>query len=360
MQFLSPAQEGSDVEAAMRPQRGQVRIVKKMLGALALVAVVLLLTLLRPDYELLRYAKAVSYAVSILGLSVVIGFSGQFSLAQGAFTGLGAYTAAILVHDHAWPLLATFPIAGIIGFAAGCLLGLPALRIKGHYLATMTLGVAIVFPIIVKRYADFTGGANGKLAIVNLEAPFGLPLTTDQWRFLVICAVGLLCFVFVRNLRESRVGRAMALIRANESGALSNGINVKGYRVLAFGYAGLFGALAGPMLVMVLGIVGPDDYSLTLAILLIAGLVVGGANTLMGPLLGGVVVAFLPTVSANVVNGPQSTMLYAVVLIGIIFLLPGGLASLPGVIRSRWRRGQLSRQSRVEPTAHPNPIEGKP
>ena len=316
------------------PKRRSMRSRPVLIGAvLAFLAIVL--CLVRPDFELIYLGKAVAYAVAILGLNIVVGFSGQFSLAQGAFTGLGAYTAAILVSGYGWPVLATIPVAALLGFAAGCLLGLPALRVKGHYLATMTLGVAIVFPMIINRYSDFTGGANGKLALIDLEAPFGLALTSVQWRLLLICGIAGLCFLFVHNVNRSRIGRAMAMVRSNEAAALSNGIAVPQQRVLAFGYAGLFGAVAGPLLVMMLEVAGPDDYSLLFTILLTTGLVVGGVGRLMGALLGGLVIALLPTLTASVASGPQANILYAALLIGMIFLLPGGLASLPHVISAR-------------------------
>lgn len=306
-------------------------------SAIAL-AVVIALMFTRPDFELIYLGKAVAYAVAILGLNIVVGFSGQLSLAQGAFVGLGAYTAAILVSDYGWPILATFPVAAALGFGVGCLLGLPALRVKGHYLATMTIGVAIIFPLIIKRYSEFTGGANGKLALIDFEAPAGLGLTTVQWRFFIVCIVASLCFVFVRNVIRSRIGRGMAMVRSNEAGALSNGISVAKNRVLAFGYSGLFGAVAGPLLVMMLEVVGPDDFGLMFTILLTTGLIIGGTTRLMGALLGGIIVALLPSLTASVVSGPQANVLYAVLLIGMIFLLPGGLASLPATIRARWRK----------------------
>lgn len=316
-----------------RSSRWSPFVTGAVLAALAIMA-----TLMRPDVELIYLAKAVAYAVAILGLNIVIGFSGQFSLAQGAFTGIGAYTAAILVADHGWHILATIPVAALLGFIVGCLLGLPALRVKGHYLATMTLGVAIVFPMFIKRYSDLTGGAGGKLALVDFGSPVAF-LSTTQWRFLVICAIAALCFIFVRNVTRSRIGRAMAMIRSNEAGALSNGIAVPQQRVLAFGYAGLFGAVAGPLLVMVLEIAGPDDYSLLFTILVTTGLIVGGTTRLSGALLGGLVIALLPSVSASIVSGPQANILYAVLLAAMIFLLPDGLASLPKVVGG-WLRSR--------------------
>lgn len=310
---------------------------KPIITSVILAALAIGITFIRPDFELIYLAKAVAYAVAILGLNIVIGFSGQFSLAQGAFVGIGAYTAAILVADYGWPILATIPVAALLGFGFGFLLGLPALRVKGFYLATMTLGVAIVFPLVIKRYDDLTGGASGKLALVDFDSPVSF-LSTTQWRFLVICFIAGLCFIFVRNVIRSRIGRAMAMIRSNETAALSNGIPVPQQRVLAFAWAGLFGAVAGPLLVMVLEIAGPDDYGLLFTILITTGLIIGGTTRLMGALLGGLVIALLPSLSAAVVSGPQASILYALLLVIMIFLLPGGLASLPSVAAGWWKK----------------------
>lgn len=313
---------------------GLVRRLAPYVLALVLLVVIMLT---RPDFELVRYGKAVAYAVAILGLTVVMGFSGQFSLAQAAFAGIGAYTTAILVADHGWPVLATVPLAGLLGLLAGTIVGIPALRIRGHYLTTMSLALAIVFPTVVKRYDSLTGGPDGKVAISDFSAPFGLDLTVTQWKFAVVVLVALVCYAFVDNVMRSRVGRALLVVRDNEIGAVSNGIFASGYRVVSFGVSGLFGAVGGSLLVMMLEVAGPDDYGLLLTILLVTGLIVGGATSLIGAVIGGLVIAFLPDLTSGWASGGAGgNLLYAALLILAMFFLPRGLASIASRARSWW------------------------
>ncbi len=135
---------------------------------LALLGFFLIVTNVLANFSALRWAIAVTLAIAILGLNIVTGYSGQISVGHSAFFGIGAYTTMILVADHGWPFLATLPVAGALGFAVGFVLGIPALRIRGLYLALITLGLALAFPAIVKSdnffgidFAALTGGSNG-------------------------------------------------------------------------------------------------------------------------------------------------------------------------------------------------------
>ena len=140
----------------------------QLLGVLALLGAFLIVTNVLANFSALRWAIAVTLAIAILGLNIVTGYSGQISVGHSAFFGIGAYTTMILVADHGWPFLATLPVAGALGFAVGFVLGIPALRIRGLYLALITLGLALAFPAIVKSdnffgidFAAVTGGSNG-------------------------------------------------------------------------------------------------------------------------------------------------------------------------------------------------------
>src|SRR5262249_21712761 len=153
--------------------------------------------------------------VAIMALNLVIGFSGQISLGHSAFVGIGAYTTIILVADHNWSYFTTIPLAFVITFACGFLIGLPALRIRGLYLAVVTLPAATVFPTLVLKYEDFTGGPNGKQAKARLLPPDWSPLDPKSrfgpiaYRYFICLFIAALLFIVARNLMRSRVGRAL-------------------------------------------------------------------------------------------------------------------------------------------------------
>ena len=197
--------------------------------------------------------------MAILGLNLVVGFSGQISLGHSAFFGFGGYTAAVLIVDHDWPFLATLPVAALFGGALGFLLGLPALRIRGLYLALVTLALAIVFPSIAKidQLADITGGANGKPVPVGWHRPSWFPLKVTQqgWQFLVLAAIAGLLFFLASNMVRSRAGRALVSLRDNEIGATVSGVYPAGWKTGAFAISAAYASMAGAMLTLAIPIV---------------------------------------------------------------------------------------------------------
>src|SRR5438067_6650229 len=152
-------------------------------------------------------------AIAVLGLNLLTGFNGQISLGHGAFYAVGAYTAAVLMDHLNMPYWATLPIAAGVCFIVGYLFGLPALRLEGHYLALATFALAVAVPQILKyrHFEWFTNGVQG-INIFKPDPPFGLPLSGDQWMYLVVLAIAVLMFWIARNLLDSRTGRAMMAI----------------------------------------------------------------------------------------------------------------------------------------------------
>ena len=154
------------------------------------------------------------YAIAVLGLILLTGFNGQISFGHGAFFAVGAYVAAVLIDQANWPYWATLPVAALVCFVVGYLFGLPALRLEGHYLALATFALAIAVPQILKyrHFEGFTNGVQG-INIFKPDPPFGLPLSADQWMYLVVLAVAVVMFWIARNLLDSRTGRALMAIR---------------------------------------------------------------------------------------------------------------------------------------------------
>src|ERR1700729_2147117 len=184
------------------------------LAVLVWFAVALLPTLLFSDYHLFQLTMVVVYAIAILGLALLIGFNGQISLGHGAFYAIGAYTTAILMSTWDVPYWVTLPISALVCAGFGFLIGLPALRLAGHYLALTTFALAVAVPQILKHrwFEDYTGGVES-LVIDKPEAPFGIPINSDQWLYLFTLGVSALMYVLAWNLVRGRIGRAMRSIR---------------------------------------------------------------------------------------------------------------------------------------------------
>src|SRR6195952_2805640 len=184
-----------------------------------IIAVLVLLAVIVPvagftDYHLFQLTMVVVYAIAILGLSLLTGFNGQISLGHGAFYAIGAYTTAILMSSWDVPYWATLPVSAVVCAAVGFLLGLPALRLGGLYLALTTFALAVAIPQILKYklFEDWTGGVQG-LVIDKPEAPFGLKLTPDQWLYGFTVIIAVVLYIVAWNIVHGRMGRAMMAIR---------------------------------------------------------------------------------------------------------------------------------------------------
>ncbi len=300
---------------------------KQILLALAIAfAVVLAFTL--KNFYLFQLTLALIYAIAILGLNLLTGYNGQFSLGHSAFFAIGAYTAAILMEHGGVPYYLTLPFAGVVCLVFGFLFGLPALRLEGIYLALATFALAIAMPQILKStpLEHWTGGVQG-IVLSKPEAPFGLRLSSDQWLWIFTVGVALVMYVCAYQLIKSRTGRAMIAIRDNPIAAKSMGIDLSLYKSLTFGVSALYTGVAGALAAIVIAFVAPDSFTLVLAIGLFVGMVVGGAASIVGTLIGGLFLLYVPNVAEHFTKG-LSGAVYGLILIGTIYLMPSGAAGL--------------------------------
>jgi branched-chain amino acid transport system permease protein len=286
-------------------------------------------------YHLFQLTMMVVYAVAILGLALLTGFNGQISLGHGAFFAIGAYTTAILMANWNVPYWATLvpavAICGIFGF----LLGFPALRLAGHYLALTTFSLSVVIPQLLKYnlVSDWTGGVQG-LVLDKPDAPFGLPLSGDQWIYLFTLGVGVVAFVLAWNIVHGRVGRAITAIRDHSLAAEAMGINVSLLKTRTFAVSAMFTGVAGSLSAIAVQFVAPDSFGIFLAIFLFVGLVVGGVASLGGTIVGALFVEFVPNLADSVSKAAPGAV-YGLLLIAVMFLMPEGAG---GVVTSLWRR----------------------
>ena len=297
------------------------------IGAL-LLAIAVALPFVLKNFIIFQLTMVIVYAIAIVGLNLLTGFNGQFSLGHSAFYAIGAYTAAIMMDKGDISYIWTLPAAGIVTFIFGFLFGLPALRLEGIYLALATFALAVAMPQVLKLspFEGWTGGVQG-IVIIKPDAPFGLPLNSDQWLYFFTLAVGLILTLLAHNLVRSRSGRAMMAIRDNPIAARALGINTSLYKSLTFGVSALYTGIAGALGAIVIQFVAPDSFTFLLSVSFLVGLVVGGVAWIPGALFGAAFVLFVPNIAESMSKG-LSGAAYGAMLLLVIYLLPSGIAGL--------------------------------
>src|SRR5215470_14555889 len=300
--------------------------------------VALLLPFAIKSFVIFQLTLAVTYAIAILGLNLLTGFNGQFSLGHSAFYGIGAYTAAILMDQADVAYYWTVPAAGAACFIVGFLFGLPALRLEGLYLALATFALSIAMPQLLKStpLEPWTGGVQG-IVILKPDAPFGLPLNSDQWLYYFTILTAALMYAGAVNLVRSRTGRAIMAIRDNPIAASAMGIDVALYKSLTFGVSALYTGVAGALGAIAVQFVAPDSFTIDLAIAMFVGLVIGGVGSIPGTLFAGLFVLFAPNIAKQVSKGLEQAV-YGIILVVVIFVMPSGAAGFARMIVQRMAR----------------------
>lgn len=324
--------------AKVFPKHGAVHRVWQVVGYGLVFLAFLYIVYAVPNYMVTKFSIGLTYALAILGLNLVTGYSGQVSLGHSAFFGIGAYATGILMVDHNWSFWATLPVSAGLGLAVGYLIGIPALRIRGLYLALITLALAIVFPVIAKEFDGLTGGANGKTISGRWNPPDWWPgdITDSDWKFICVAMVTAIGFLLCSNMVRSRVGRGLVALRDNPVGAAVSGVYPAGFKTTAFAASALIGAVAGSLYALTVGTLSPDAFGLIKSIEFIAGLIVGGIAVIIGSLIGGLFIEFLPYYSGELLPGPRANILLGACLIGVIFVAPGGIMYLVRQLRARF------------------------
>ncbi|HLY89811.1 MAG TPA: branched-chain amino acid ABC transporter permease [Acetobacteraceae bacterium] len=299
-----------------------------------------------------QLAAAFSYAIALLGLTLITGRAGLVSIGHSASFGVGAYTGVVLIWLLHLPYGWAIPAGAVTGFIFGALVGLPITRLSKNRqsMVIVTLALAIAMPQILKRFPEYTGGTNG----VNLPTPAPpsvLPLAQDQWIYLLSLCLLLLMFWFCRNLLHGRIGRAMTAMRNHEVAAATSGVNVPAYKLLAFAFGSMFAGVGGAVFVLVTQFANPDSFSLVLSITFLTGGIIGGIDSAVGAILGALFVEFVPVVTSDMAMAHDfpPAIIYAIVLVAVIFLMPDGLVGLAA--RVRRRRSAVNRVDGVDRAA---------
>jgi branched-chain amino acid transport system permease protein len=315
--------------------------VSTILIAIAAAVVFFGVPLTTGKFQTFEFANVAAFVIAILGLNILTGYSGQISLGNGAFMAIGGYTTALLVAKFPLPGIGfvpygfTIPLAGLLAGLFGFLIGIPALRLRGIYLALATFALALAMTPVLNNYDSFTGGHAG-IFMKAVPPPLGLDLSNEQWIYFMDWAIAIVLYIPAFLLLRTRTGRAWMAIRDSETAAVSSGISLAYYKTLAFAVSAFYAGIAGSLFVINNAYVDPDSYSLALSLTLLIGVVIGGLANVWGPLLGAMLVVWLPYYaekSAGMHLGPISLggkpdIEFGIVLLLIVFFAPSGLAGL--------------------------------
>jgi branched-chain amino acid transport system permease protein len=307
----------------------------KRVGLVLLLLFAVVLPFLVSNYRVFQLNMVLVYAIVLLGLNMLTGYNGQISLGHGAFYAIGAYVAAILMDRFGWPYWATLPVAGLVCFLSGFAFGLPALRLRGHYLALATFALAVAMPQLLKYKAieQWTGGVQG-IVIIKPDPPFGWKITPDQWLYLFTLVIVVVMFVVAWNLLRGRVGRAMVAIRDHPIAADAMGVNSAMYKTLTFGVSALYTGVAGALGAIVVQFVAPDSFTAGLSINFLVGIVIGGIASISGAVYGALFIQFVPNI-ADQISKAAPWAIYGAFLLLFIYVMPGGVAGFVRIVARR-------------------------
>ena len=327
-----------------------------IVGLIGLVVVILVLESVSP-FRQGQFATMAYLGIAVGGLTVLTGLNGQLSLGHGALMAVGAYAAALMLHnvEKPLPLPVIMLLSVLVTVVVGAVVGVAAARLHGPYIAGATLALAVAVPGIASFFGDTLGGEQG-LSVSTPEAPGWF---ADAVYFLTahdvtgtkyLAYVGwfglIISFVLLANLSASRVGRTWRAVRDDEVAAELAGINVGRARVKAFVVSAACAGLAGGVMAMVVRIAAPSGFPLTLSLSLLTAVVLGGLGSLFGALIGAALLTFLPqTITglgqslglSDLQSAQLAPLVYGLTLVLVILLAPAGLV---GTIRNAWRRRQ--------------------
>jgi len=293
-------------------------------GLLALAVSVLLAPRFLPnEYYLTILIVGGFHVLLTVGLNLLMGFTGQISLGHAAFYGLSAYTTGILTATFHWPVPAGFAAAVGLVVVVAWLIGIPTLKLKGHYLAMGTLGFGVIVFIVFNEATDLTGGPSGFTGIPKLSAA-GLVVSSDRQFYYVVWGVVLLLFALAQNLVRSRVGRALRGIHTSEAAAAVLGVDVAKYKVFVFVLSAFYAAIAGALYAHYVTFISPGTFSFHTSVQLVTMVVLGGMASLWGAVAGALFLTVLPEALRAIES--YDILMYGGILVLCMIFLPGGLA----------------------------------
>lgn len=267
---------------------------------------------------------ALIFAVAVMGLQLIVGYTGQFSFGQAAFFGVGAYTSALLTIHYDLSFFITLPLAGVAAGLAGWCVA-PLLRLSGHFLAIGTLAAGEIIFLLMINWKWLTKGAYGLYGI-PFPSLFGFEFETDESFYFLITLVLALVYFFLRRLTASRFGRALIAVRENELAAMVTGVRVHRQKIQAFVVGTACAGLAGALYAHYISYISPESFKFSVSIEMVTMVVIGGLGSMPAVLIGALVIILLPEYLRALAD--YRLVVYGGLLILFMMYLPGGLADL--------------------------------
>jgi branched-chain amino acid transport system permease protein len=303
-----------------------------MQAGLTFTAALIVVSFLRNPYYIGILVFCGINVIITIGLSLLMGYAGQISLGQAAFYGIGAYTTGILTTRFGFPIYLSLPLAVLLTVTVAYIIGIPTLRLKGHYLAMATLGLGEIVHIVFNELISLTGGPSGFGSIPVLRI-FGMELDTDAKYFILVWGIVAVVLLISLNIINSRIGRAFKAIHREETTAATLGVNTARLKLVIFVISAGFAALAGFLYAHYITFLSPGTFSLNFSVLLVTMVAVGGREHIWGAILGTAVLTILPEYLRFFQD--FDILIYGVILMAIMLLRPEGLYGIKIPIRRK-------------------------
>ncbi|MGD0659448.1 MAG: branched-chain amino acid ABC transporter permease [Syntrophorhabdales bacterium] len=318
------------------------RTTSQKVWLVALLALVVCFPLLLDRYTCYIATLALAAVIGSIGLNILTGYTGQISIGHGAFVGVGAYSYALILAKTSLPFWLAIPLAGAISGILGILIGVPALRMRGLYLAMATVAFHLIMDQVVMNWESLTGGYQG-LDVPNATLA-GYAVKSEAAIYYVTLFFTIALTIGAGNITTSKIGRAFCAVRDRDLAAEAIGISLVKYKILAFFISSVYAGVAGALMALCLGRISPYDFGLIVSIAYISMIIVGGAGSIFGSIIGAVLITLLPfglSSASDLIQpyypsittkfGDVKTLAYGLIIIVFLIWEPEGLAG-------RWRK----------------------
>ncbi len=308
-----------------------------LLGWIVAFIILLLLPSFLGKYTVFLLSLLAVYALVSLGLNLLMGYTGQIAAGHAGFLAIGAYFTAIVSANLEWlPCFVTLFLAGIFSGIIGYLLGIPILRLKGFYIAMATLAFGVVISEIILQWSSITGGDDG--FSVPTARIAGFVFDSDYKLFYLIIPITFIMTLLAKNLVNGYIGRAFIALRESEIAAQTIGIDLAKYKTIAFAISAFYTGVAGGLFAYLITFLSPDAFTIELSIDFIAMIVIGGMGSILGSIIGAVILTGMQQILAGLLD--LQILIFGLALIVFMIFMPRGIIGMVYELKDRYLRRQ--------------------